>query len=101
MTLQEAFMLGALKRKQLMTRGSNRDIVEFMLKQNPEAKEGLRNICAMILPELFEEVEQTCAFLDMSKREFVEYALSEAVDKANAVMQQVGVLERFQAEEVK
>ena len=69
------------------------DLIEWAAQQNPEAvKAELRNICALISPGLFLEVENLCNVLEFSKREFVEMALIEFVEKANAIVREVNPL---------
>ena len=51
----------------------------------------LKNICAYV-PQVFaDRLEDTLALLKMSKREFVTLALEEALDKADAIMDECGV----------
>jgi len=92
MTPSETLQLQALKLKQLHTRGSSNPgaLLDEVIRQNPdEAKAQLRNICALISPELFEKVENLCNVLDLSKREFVEMALVEFVELAEKVLREV------------
>jgi hypothetical protein len=46
----------------------------------------MKNVCAMISQELFDDLTGTCALLDISKRTFIEAAIIEALAKANAIM---------------
>jgi len=92
MTPSETLQLQALKLKQLHTRGSSTPgaLLDEVIRQNPdEAKAQLRNICALISPQLFEKVENLCSTLDLSKREFVEMALVEFVELAEKVLREV------------
>lgn len=88
MKTDEVLTLQALKFKELHTQGHNMPgrMVEQLIDQNPEVKEKLRNICAFITPGLFDQVENVCGVLDLSKRQFVEMALSDLVEKANATI---------------
>lgn len=95
MTPSEIVQLHALKLKHLHHRGNSGggDLLEVLAQQNPEAfKSELRNICALITPSLFSEVENLCNVLDFSKREFVEMALLDFVDKTNAIIREVDPL---------
>jgi len=38
-------------------------------------------------PQLFEELESVCSLLECSKREFLEMAVSEALDKARGIFE--------------
>lgn len=96
MNPSEIIQLHALKLKNMHHRGNTGgggDVIEWVAQQNPEAvKAELRNICALITPGLFSDVENLCNLLDLSKREFVEMALLEFVDKANAIVREVNPL---------
>lgn len=95
MNPSEIIQLHALKLKYMHHRGNSGgpDLIEWAAEQNPEAvKAELRNICALISPGLFSEVENLCGVLDLSKRQFVEMALIEFVEKANAIFREVNPL---------
>ena len=94
MISEEILMLQALKLKKLNTRGyDGMDLVQHLVDQNEEAKTKLRNICAFISPELFEEINSLTNLLDLSKREFVEMALQDLVAKSHAVLEQTNAME--------
>lgn len=94
MKSEEILMLQALKLKKLNTRGYDGvDLVQHLVDQNEEAKTKLRNICAFISPELFEEINSLTKLLDLSKREFVEMALQDLVAKCHAVLEQTNAME--------
>jgi hypothetical protein len=44
-----------------------------------------RQLCAMVSPSLFREVESLCTLLSLSKREFIELALIEAISRAQII----------------
>lgn len=89
MNLDETIRLQALKQKQLTTQGSDIDLVDFVLRHQPEVPEQMRNICATISASLFNEVENCCSMLDLSKRRFVELALQDALAKAATIIDEV------------
>ena len=94
MKSEEILMLQALKLKKLNTRGYDGiDLVQHLVDQNEEAKTKLRNICAFISPELFEEINSLTNLLDLRKREFVEMALQDLVAKSHAVLEQTNAME--------
>lgn len=94
MKSEEILMLQALKLKKLNTRGyDGMDLVQHLVDQNEEAKTKLRNICAFISPQLFEEINSLTNLLDLSKREFVEMALQDLVAKSHAVLEQTNAME--------
>lgn len=88
MNTDEILTLQALKFKQLHVQGHSlpADFVEQLIDQHPEVKAKMRNICAFIDPSLFEKVENLCGILDLSKRQFVEMALQDFVQKAGATI---------------
>lgn len=93
MKTDEVLILQALKFKQLHVDGSNisGELMDQMLENAPEVKEKLRNICAFISPELFDNVQNLCSMLELSKRQFVEMALCDMVEKANATIEKFDV----------
>lgn len=96
MTPSEILLLQALKLKQSAHGdyvGMNNPFDQMLapkVEADPEAfKDEFRNICALITLPLFKDIEKLCNALDMSKREFVQLALVEFVDKANKVIAEV------------
>lgn len=89
MNFDETIRLQALKQKQLITTGASVDIADHVLRHTPEPPEGTRNICAIISTKLFDDVENCCKMLDLSKRKFVEMALIAAMDKAAVIIDEV------------
>lgn len=94
MNTDEILTLQALKFKQLHVQGHSlpADLVERLIDQQPEVKAKMRNICAFIDPSLFEKVENLCGILDLSKRQFVEMALLDFVQKAGATIDRFGAM---------
>jgi hypothetical protein len=91
MKFDEVIRLQALKQKeQLSGHGGIMDrVMDNYLATTPEVPEQMRNICATISIKLFEEVENVCKTLEISKRRFVELALIEACDKAAVIVDDV------------
>jgi hypothetical protein len=77
---------------------SNEAITELVLR-DPETSEKLKaqtkNVCALISLELFEDFEAICGLLEISKRKFIEGALIEAIENANKIVKEVGLLEHY------
>lgn len=94
MNTDEVLALQVLKFKQLNTQGHSfeGDLVQMVLDGVPEEQKKLRNICAFISPALFEKVNGLCEILSLSKRQFVELALSDLVEKASATIQRFDAL---------
>ncbi len=59
----------------------------------------LRNVCAKLSVPLVERLDNALAVLDISKRQFIELALVEALDKVDKVLEEVDAFEYCQPEE--
>ena len=59
----------------------------------------LRNVCAKLSVPLVERLDNALAILDISKRQFIELALIEALDKVDKVLQEVDAFEYHDKEE--
>lgn len=92
MNFDEMIRLHALKLKAFQRLGtddvSEGGIQEQLFKEAAEAGV-VRNICAMISVQLFDQVEGACDMLGISKRKFVEAALIAAVDRASSIVAEV------------
>lgn len=51
-----------------------------------EGQPNLHNVCAKVSEELYQRLDNVCQTLDMSKREFIEAALVEAISLAESKM---------------
>lgn len=101
MRTDETLLLQALKLKQLGSTGhsADGDLIEQLLLQNPDAaKEKMRNICAFITPELFDQVANVCNILSLSKRQVVEMALVDLMQKANKIINDTEALKAFEVQ---
>ena len=72
-------------------------MIDHFAKQDPEELEKMkmRNVCALISVPLFDRLEQLCGVLSISKREFIEAALIEALNQADKIVDEEGVIEHF------
>ncbi|RYF39505.1 MAG: hypothetical protein EOO38_23190 [Cytophagaceae bacterium] len=69
---------------------TNMGFIDLMLDPKQTGVTGnlpMKNVCAMIHQNLFDRLSDTCALLDISKRSFIEMALIEALNKADAIME--------------
>jgi hypothetical protein len=104
MTPSQTIQLQALKLKATME-GSHPTLVDSIL-ENPinkeELKKEFRNVCSLIHVQQFDELENLCSLLDLSKREVISMALNDFIPKANAIVSEVnpfehaGEIERIQ-----
>lgn len=53
----------------------------------------VRNVCAKVHVSLSDRIDSVCTFLGISKRQFLEAAFIEAVDRAKVIMESEGVHE--------
>lgn len=91
MRTDETLLLQVLKVKELSTRGhSGPDLIDRLIDDNQDdVKKSLRNICAFISPALFDDITGICNVLDLSKRQVVEMALLDFVEKAHKIIKEV------------
>lgn len=91
MDFHEVLQLQVLKLKAMQSGVANRSLVDALLAQGEEVK-GVRNMCAKVSNELYEELEQVCGLLSMSKREFIEGAVSESLARAQELISSTNAL---------
>lgn len=80
--------------------GSSQDI-DHLFAENYDrlvAEGKLTNVCCKITPELFDRLTQTCAFLSISKRKFIEGAIIQGLDDASQVIEEYGLMDHLAAE---
>lgn len=69
--------------------------------ENPANQEALkkefRNVCALISSAQFDQLENLCSLLQLSKREFITMALSDFIPRANAIISEVDPFENQEA----
>lgn len=53
----------------------------------------IRNVCAKVPASLVAELDNTLSILQMKKRDFVEMALRDALERADKIIHDVGALE--------
>ena len=63
-------------------------LVDMVIAQNADIPE-IKNVCAKLHISLVERLESVIANLDMSKREFIEIALIDAMNRAEAIFNDV------------
>jgi hypothetical protein len=56
----------------------------------------LRQMCAKVSSALYDDLESVCGLLDMSKREFIESAVADALSRAHEAINRSGVMEVIQ-----
>jgi hypothetical protein len=81
MKLDDLLSLQTLKLKRSMSSTITGPVGDAIVDQFPKLTQ---NVCAKISNELFARLDHVCGMLDLTKREFVEASLIEAVTRAEA-----------------
>jgi len=92
MKLDEVLQLQVLKLKALNSGQSSARLLDHLLdsSETPE----VRQMCAKVSVHLYDSLEQVCGLLDMTKRQFIEAAVSDAVGRAEQLIHQMGALDQ-------
>jgi len=95
MTPSQIIQFQALKLKATID-GHHPQIIDSLLN-DPDNKESFkkdfRNVCALITQGQFEQLENLCTLLDLSKREVISMALGEFIPMAHAIVNGVNPFE--------
>lgn len=89
MNLQELIQLQVLKQKAVH---AGRTQMADHLMAMGQGDMPLRQMCAKVSVELYQDLENTCSALDITKREFIEAAVSDAIDQAKSAIEKSGGL---------
>jgi hypothetical protein len=92
MNLDDTLRLHALK---LKAGNSNSRLVEMALENAQDAPE-IKQMCAKVSVALSDEIDQVCTLLDMPKRQFIELACIDALEKAHKHLEETGALDALQ-----
>jgi hypothetical protein len=65
-------------------------IVEHLYENN-EGQVPIRNICAKITADLYDQISDYCNLLGISKRRFIEAALIAALDRVEQIIRERGL----------
>jgi len=74
----------------------NADFTEAAFASVPDAQ--IKTVCAPISIPLFERMNRTLSLLDISKRQFIEAAIIEALNHADRVIESVDIFESVPSE---
>lgn len=69
----------------------NTEFSESLIESGVYPAIQLRNVCAKLTVELADRLDRTCSNLSVSKRQFIEVALIEAMDQADSALNDCGV----------
>ena len=90
MNLNELIRYKALHLKYV---ASNSNVMELLAEDKFEHTVPMKNVCAMVSQQLFDDLTSKCELLDISKRSFIEAALIEALEKAEKILEEERVFE--------
>lgn len=90
MRFDEVIQLQALKLKAINSGQGLAALVDRAVEESPQ----LRQMCAKVSPELYDRLEQVCSVLDMSKRQFIEGAVADALERAVETIEKMGAFEQ-------
>lgn len=85
-----------LKVLQLKASWPDGKLIDHMIEQGSAPE--LRQMCAKVSPVLHDRLEQLTSLLDMSKREFIEAAVIDALDRAEEVLERSGAMRQLTGE---
>ncbi len=92
MNFEELIQLQVLKLKaETAGRGP---LLEHMLDQVGDHPQ-IRQMCAKVSHVVYDDLESVCGLLEMSKREFIEGAVRDALERAHEVINRSGVMDQL------
>ncbi|MEV8190530.1 hypothetical protein [Streptomyces halstedii] len=74
------------------------DLADAVIESGADIPIPLRNVCAKLTVELAERIDRTAETLGITKRQFIERALIDAMDQADAMIREVGVFDDLAAQ---
>jgi two-component sensor histidine kinase len=96
MTFDEKIQLHVLQLK--ASSGGIRGLLFDQLLEESGETTSVRQMCAKVSHLVYDDLEQVTSLLDMSKREFIESAVIEALAKAHDVIDRSGVMDQFEVQ---
>lgn len=93
MNFDELIQLQVLKLKASVTGAQpmNGKFVDQLIEQGSAPE--LRQMCAKVPPSLYAALEEVCDLLDMSKRQFIEAAVSDAILRTHETLDKYKALD--------
>lgn len=92
MNFDEVIQLQVLKLKALSHGANMGRLIDQAIDQGQLTE--LRQMCAKVHPLLIDRLDQVTNLLDMSKREFIEAAVSDALARAEEAIERSGALDQ-------
>lgn len=88
MQFTDLIQLQVLKRKETFPARATDELI------NRSADPSIKQLCAKVHVSLIQDLDEVCALLDMSKRQFIEAALVDALERAHSTIDASGILDR-------
>lgn len=77
----------------------NQQLTEMLMNSDEAAEKWpVKNVCAKLVIPLVERLDSTINTLSISKRQFIEYAIIEALDRTDEIMNDVDISEFLREE---
>lgn len=93
MNLDELIQLQVLKLKASKQNPMGGKLLDAVIESGDTPIE-LRQMCAKVSVQLYDRLTAVCELLDMSKRQFIEAAVVEALAKAEELIERSGALKQ-------
>lgn len=90
MNLEETLQLHALQQKASLG-GVGGRFLDQMIEENELPI--IKQMCAKVSVQMHDDLESVCSILDISKRRFIEAAVSDALKRAHELINAHGLLE--------
>lgn len=69
--------------------------------ESPEAEPLVKNVCAKLSVGLVDHIDMACGILDISKRRFIELAITELLDKYESLTAEYDIFAPYEIQEGK
>jgi len=76
----------------------NEVLADVLCEEAGEGNHAIKNLCAKVSVRLSDEVDRICTNLMVSKRLFIESAVLDAVERAEAIMEREGLYRFYEAQ---
>ena len=94
MNFDEMIQLQLLKLKATVSGRTGGAFLDQLLEEAGETPQ-IRQMCAKVSSVMYDDLENVCKLLEMSKREFIEMAVGDALQKAHDLINRSGVVEQM------
>jgi len=101
MKFDQEILMRALQFKNMVEGQSsgNTEGIEKIIEEQAAKSDEFKTVCAPISVPLFDRMGHAMLTLGMSKRQFIEMAIIEALDRADAILASVDVFENVRNQE--